>query len=286
MTRPSWTRGLALACAIAACTRDGSGRDVSAAEMILDSASASLERGDDARAIAAYDRAIALDSGISAAYRGRGVAHRNVGRLDLAVRDYDAAIRLDSTMAGTWNSRGFALQLMERYDASIGDFDRALGIDPAYAQALKSRGRSRFYLGHFEAAAADLGEGLKSDSTNLYLPIWIHMAASRAGREDTTRLAGQVARIDLAGWPGPVASFYLGRITAEEFAAAAENPDSAVRANQRCAVAFYLGEYLLWQPAPRPGEARTRLQEAVATCPRQFSEYLGAKADLQRLSAP
>ena len=285
MTRPSWTRGLALACAIAACTGDGSGRASAAAGTLLDSASAALERGDNAEAIAAYDRAIALDSGVAAAYRGRGVAHRNVGRLELAVRDYDSAIRLDSTMAGTWNSRGFALQLMESYDASIRDFDRALAIDPAYAQALKSRGRSHFYLGHFEAAAADLGAGLKSDSANLYLPIWIHMAASRAGRQDTARLAGQIASFGLTRWPGPVAQFYLGRISAEQFAAAAEDPDSAVRADQRCAVAFYLGEYLLWQPAPQPGEARSHLEQAVATCPRQFSEYLGAKADLERLSA-
>ena len=284
MTRPLRACRLLVLCVLAACGADSRG-SARAAGTALDSASAASDRGDDAAAIAAFDRAIALNPGLAGAFRGRGVAHRNLGHLDLAVRDYDAAIRLDSTFPGTWNSRGFALQLMEQHERAIEDFDRALTLDPAYAQARKSRGRSHYYLGHFGPAATDLTDGLMSDSANLYLPIWIHMASSRAGHDDTTTLSAQVAPIDLRAWPGPVAKFYLGRISEKEFEAAAADADSAVQANQRCAVAFYLGEYLLWQRVPRLDQARARLEEAVATCPRQFSEYLGAKADLERLTS-
>ena len=285
MTRSSWTCRLllawALGCALAGCGNEAPAAD--AATLTLDSADAMLDRGQDTAAVSAFDRAIRLNPRLAGAFRGRGVAHRNLGHLDLAVRDYDSAIALDSTIAGTWNSRGFALQLMQEHERSVRDFDRALALDPAYAQALKSRGRSHFYLGHFGAAAADLGEGLKWDSANLYLPIWIHMAASRAGDSDTVRLAAQVAALDLSPWPGPVAKFYLGRISAAELAAAAASSDSAVQADQRCAVAFHLAEYLLWQPAAPLDSARRHLEEAVATCPHRFSEYLGAKADLERL---
>jgi lipoprotein NlpI len=268
---------LALLCALVACRNDGPG--ATAAE----AGSALLVRGDNAGAVAAFDRAIALDPGLADAYRNRGVAYRNLKRYDRAIRDYDEAIRLDPTSAGTYNSRGFALQLMQEYDRSIEDFDRAIALDSGFAQARKSRGRSRFYLGQFAEAVADLTDGRRADTANLYLPIWIHMANSRYRRADTARLAAHVAPLDLKPWPGPVAEFFLGRIDEQAFITSASHPDSAVQANQRCAVAFYLGEYLLWQPASRAAEARARLEEAVATCPKEYSEYLGAKSELERM---
>ena len=269
---------LALLCALVAC-----GNDASDAAAAAQAGSALLARGDNAGAVAAFDRAIGLDPGLAEAYRNRGVAYRNLKRYDRAIRDYDEAIRLDPASAGTYNSRGFALQLMEEYDRSVEDFDRAIAIDSGFAQALKSRGRSRFYLGQFAEAAADLTHGRRSDTANLYLPIWIHMAERRHGRADTAQLAAHVAPLDLKPWPGPVAELFLGRIDEQQFIASASSPDSTVQANQRCAVAFYLGEYLLWQPASRAAEARRRLEEAVATCPKEYSEYLGAKSELERM---
>lgn len=176
---------------------------------------------------------------------------------------------------------GFAHQMKGEYDAALHDYDRALAIKPDLALALKNRGRAHFYLGHFRESAKDLADGLRYDSTNGFVVVWLHMAKQLQGEADSVQLATNVARLDPARWPTPVAKLYLGKSSMAEVDAAAEIGDARARLLQRCGAAFYVGEMQLW--SKQTAEARTRLERARAICPHDASEYQGAVAELGRM---
>lgn len=251
---------------------------------LADSGLAAMRRGDSASALQRYDQAIALNPSYARAYRLRGDALRDKGAYDAAIEAYDQAIKRKADDAGVFTDRAYVYQIKGEYDRAIQDFDRAIALKSNHALALKNRGRTHFYMGHFADAAADLRRGAQIDSTNAYVAIWLHMAVKRLGQDNAKEFATQLARTDSARWPAPVARFYQGRLTAEQLMAAALSTDSKAQADQRCAAAFYIGEAALWNR--QPAEAARRFQETVASCPKSFTEFDAARAELVRLGKP
>jgi lipoprotein NlpI len=244
---------------------------------------ASTEKGDYGQAIKSYDSAIVLKPEFASAYKNRGVAYAQNGDYDRAIQDFDQSLKLKPDMASAFNSRGLAFQQKGDFGKSLADFDEALKLKPDNATALKNRGRSHFFQGQFAEAAADLDKGGSYDSTNAYVVIWSHLAKQRLGQDDTKDFVAKLARTDTVGWPAPVAKYYLGKLTAEQLDAAAVATTSKVRADQRCAASFYIGEFLLLKK--QIPEAKKRLEDAKANCPKGWTEQQGAVAELSRLGA-
>jgi len=217
------------------------------------------------------------------ALRTRGVAYRERGDYDRAIQDFEAAIKLKPDMAGAYSGRGIVYQLKGDHRRAIQDFDQALKLNPRLAIALKNRGRAHFFLGQFAEAAADLRQGLTFDSSSTYNVIWLHLALKRLPQDDAKDFAAQLARTDSVQWPAPIARFYLGRMTAAQLVAVSATMDSKTLGDQRCAVAFYIGEDLLWKQ--QPAEARRQFEYARANCPKIWTEYLGAVEELRRLDS-
>src|SRR6185503_9876566 len=97
----------------------------------------------DARALADYDEAIRLNSGLTEmapAYLGRGNIWRDKGELDRAVSDYNAALALDLKYAPAFNNRGLVWYARKEYGPAITDFDEAIRLEPKYAMAYVNRG--------------------------------------------------------------------------------------------------------------------------------------------------
>jgi lipoprotein NlpI len=176
--------------------------------------------------------------------------------------------------------RGFGHQMQGEYDAALHDYDRALALKPDLAIALKNRGRAHFYLGNFDQSARDLAAGLRYDSTNGFVVVWLHMARELQGVPDAA-LATNVARLDPAKWPAPVARLYLGESSIAALDSTAEVGDAQALRVQRCGAAFYVGVMQVWKK--ELPEARTRLERARAICPHDWSEYQGAVAELGRI---
>jgi lipoprotein NlpI len=179
--------------------------------------------------------------------------------------------------------RGFAHQMQGEYDAALHEYDRALALKPDLAIALKNRGRANFYLGKFPESERDLAAGLRYDSTNAFVAVWLQMVRQRLGAADASRFASEVAKTDSTKWPAPVAKLYLGRSSIAELEAAAERGNARDQLLQRCGSAFYVGEMQLW--SKQTADARTRLERARAICPHDASEYQGAVAELERMGA-
>jgi len=233
------------------------------------------------RAIRDFDRALALQPGLVVAWRQRGIAYRGKGDYERALADFDQAILLAPSDARLYTERGLTYELLGDYPRAIREFDRAISFKPNNAPAIENRGRTHFYLGNFAQSAADLQRGLSLDSTNAEVALWLHLARQRLGQDDANDFEAHAAPIDSAQWPAPVVRYFLGRLSADSLRAAATMVDSTGH-EQRCSVAFYLGQEALL--GGRTETATKLLQTARTECPKELSVHRAAVAELRRLS--
>lgn len=153
--------------AVAACTQlidSGrlTGRELAAA--LLDRADLLAPGTGDAyaRALADYDRAIALEPKAAIAFSKRGKAHLLYARnLKLALRDLDAAIRLDPSQADFLVTRASIQAWLKQPDRALADLDRAVALAPTSEKARSVRGLTHLDQGRFAKAIADFDEAIR-----------------------------------------------------------------------------------------------------------------------------
>jgi tetratricopeptide (TPR) repeat protein len=92
-------------------------------------------KGQFARAIEDYTRAIQLMPDYADAYSNRGADYNNLGRYDLAIHDLSEAIRLDPRESTNFKNRSFALAKKGDYKRALADLERAVKLNPRDTQA-------------------------------------------------------------------------------------------------------------------------------------------------------
>lgn len=90
-------------------------------------------RGEPARAILAFDRAIAIAPQSSFAFLNRGLAYRRSGDLVRALADLDRAVRLAPRSARAYYQRSLLLRQLGDSRRARADAKRAVDLDPRYA---------------------------------------------------------------------------------------------------------------------------------------------------------
>jgi tetratricopeptide (TPR) repeat protein len=176
----------------------------------------------------------------------------------------------------------------------LADHARALGLlDNAVAgasgtgewqAALYLRGHANFNLGNFAQSIDDF-DGTLAGRTALrarVMPaLWRYAAQVMARRDARGPLAKAVGTENLSEWPGPIARFLLGQISAGELEVAAESDVAAKRINGKCPAAFFIGIDAL-----RRGDkqrAREQFQLAQARCSTVVNVNWAAASELKRL---
>ena len=292
-------RTLVLIAAVSATACSRADDDANpAADAVRARGVALMEEGKHDLAIEALDSAIALRPNDVVAYRNRGMAHRSRDELDLAIQDFTKAIELNPRSSSAYNSRGFTYQLKGDYQRALEDFDKTIELAPNSPSAYRNRANTRIIFGRFAEAASDLERAVKfhEDSavmkatkyyneTGGYGVVWLHVAKMRAGLDDSAQFAANAARVDSAGWPRPVISFFQGKLTADQLVAGtAAVTDERLRNDQRCGAEFFAGQAAMWKK--QPDEARKRFEAVTSTCSKRFTEHAVAVAELARLGAP
>jgi lipoprotein NlpI len=231
------------------------------------------------RGIRDCDQAISLDPKNAAAFTNRGIAFSIKGQHDRAIQDFDQAISLDPKDAVTFYDRGNEYRNKDQYDRAIQDYDRAISLGFTYA--FNSRGRARFNMGQFNAAAHDFEQSVAASHTQPYTVLWLHLARATDKQEDTEEFKRNVAMLDLKTWPGPVISFFLRQMSAQQVTEAAKTGDDKMQREQGCVASFYLGEEAVLRGSM--DEAISLLRQARETCLPRFFESAAAAAELRRL---
>lgn len=115
------------------------------------------ENGHYEEAIAAYDRAIDLDSSCIPAFINRGKAYLENGEYEKAIEDFGRALGSDPQNVSLYVSRGSAFALKGDHGSAIKDYDSALHLNPELDEVYYNRGTALLHKGtDYRAAERDL----------------------------------------------------------------------------------------------------------------------------------
>ena len=159
-------------------------------------------RGD---AIAAYDRALAIDPNHADAVVNRGGVLLAEGRAEEALAAFERAGQITPGRPVIGTARGNALLALGRHRQALALYDAVLGVAPAHVDAVANRGTALLELGRVEEALAAYERALQLAPGHV---------AARIGRAHATVQAGQPAdglaliRAVTAAEPGNAQAWY------------------------------------------------------------------------------
>jgi tetratricopeptide (TPR) repeat protein len=113
------------------------------------------------RAIQDFDKVIAIDPKAAIAYINRGLAHADKGDLRTALADYTKAIALDPKIPRAYYNRGLALHDSGLHDEALRDYSVAIDLDPRFVAAYINRAQIHAGYRRRDAAIADLRRALQ-----------------------------------------------------------------------------------------------------------------------------
>jgi tetratricopeptide (TPR) repeat protein len=114
-------------------------------------------------AMAAYTKAMELDSAFALVYHNRGSTYFNLKQYQEALQDYSKSIELDPINALVYGRRGATYSNLKRYEEAIRDYSKALELDPTLAAAYNNRGAAYDVLKNYKQAIADYDRALALD---------------------------------------------------------------------------------------------------------------------------
>jgi len=122
----------------------------------------------DEEALAAYERAIQLDSHLAEAYEGKGNALYYCDRYEEALAAYEQAIQLNSHLAKAYDGKAWTLWHLKRYDDALKAYDRAIELDPGTASTYHGKGNVLFELRRYQEAATAHQESIRRNPKLTY----------------------------------------------------------------------------------------------------------------------
>jgi lipoprotein NlpI len=243
-------------------------------------ANAYREKTEFDRAIQDYDQAIEIQPNYAIALNNRGICYYAKMQYDRAIQEFDRAIRVDPNNAFAFNNRGNAFSRKGELDHALQDYDQAIRTNPKYGKAFFNRGRANlFAAGRAPSALADFSQATTLDPKDAYSALWLDIASQRSHLP--SKLSQAADRIDMKAWPAPVIQMFLGRMAPAAVVTGAANPDAVKRKSQLCEANFYGGEFLLRSGAT--AEATRMFRLAASDCPKAFTEWEGAVAELKSM---
>jgi predicted O-linked N-acetylglucosamine transferase (SPINDLY family) len=144
-----------------------------------------FQKGDFGAALEFLSRAIAAQPQAPAAlFAARGETWLQLEKGQEALADFDKALAGDPALAAAWNNRGLALNLLRRHDEALASFDRALQLAPASVEAHNNRGDTLRELRRFDEALAGFARALAIDPSDWASLNNRAIALSMMGRMD------------------------------------------------------------------------------------------------------
>lgn len=198
------------------------------------------------------------------------------GSFDDAIADLHTLVGLRPQDATVKVGLAFALFMKGEPHEAAATLDGAGGTAADAAPLFRARGWIGFFDRREDAAVRDLERAASLDPKDAYAALWLDIAATRSGSAD--RMRGLVHDLDRTAWPWPVVRLFLGETDFDAVWAASADADPVKNQGQRCEADFYYGEWRLMRHDE--DGARPHLRAAATSCPRTFSEWPSARAEL------
>lgn len=138
------------------------------AELLRNRGLAWKMRGNWARAISDYDRAVILDPESASAFLNRAYALSMTEDFERAMKDYDRTIELDPECALSFLGRGYLWRRLEEHEKAIDDYTRSIEINTRDGQAHANRGYEWFLLKEYDKSIADCTAALAINPKNAH----------------------------------------------------------------------------------------------------------------------
>jgi tetratricopeptide (TPR) repeat protein len=242
-----------------------------------------VERGVDsmldedcAAALVQFDKALAIDPKNFEAYIERSQCDIGQGDLTRALADAQRGVKAAPWLDQAYEARAMVLAARGELEAGWQDCETAARIpaDPD-RNLLDCRGYVEFALGRYAEAAVHL-QFTEHAGDDRHRALFLYFTSRRLGREGEIELAKHGGPDSLQGVLSDVVAMILGRLSEDSVL------QRAVSDADRCAVAFYVGEWDLLKG--QTDLAADRLQRA-AGCNAGYKTTLGARAEMKRLIA-
>lgn len=159
--------------------------------------------------------------------------------------------------------------------------DLAIRLNPNFAPAYYNRGIALFEGGKFAEAALAFQKATQLESNDVYAVIRLYLARARAGQSARDELLSSTRTFDLAQWPAPIITFYVGQMASQALLDATKHPVPKTHRERLRDVTFYIGQQLLIEG--RRDEAVRMCRSTLATGLVNFVGYEGATAELTRM---
>jgi tetratricopeptide (TPR) repeat protein len=122
------------------------------------------------KAIAAFQRVIAIKPDYAEAYNNMGNTLKDQGRLDEAVASFNKALSLKPDYVEAYSNMGIALEEQGKLEEAIASYNKALSLMPDYVEAYNNMGNALKDQGKLEEAIASYEKAvsLKPDYAEAY----------------------------------------------------------------------------------------------------------------------
>lgn len=160
-------------------------------------------RQDYPEAVAAYEKAIAINAAFSQPYNQLGYTYRFLGRLDDAERTFKKYIELIPDDPNPYDSYAELLMKMGRFEESIRSYEKALAVDPHFVNSYVGIGNDRVFMGQPAEARKEYAKLLavaRTDGERRLAHLWTAMSYVHEGATDQALAeVEKMAAIDRAG---------------------------------------------------------------------------------------
>lgn len=146
-----------------------------------------------ARAVAAFDQALASDTTMIRAsdallytYQGKAYGLIKLDRYDDAIRTVEEGLVIYPKDPMLWNDKGYALYKLGRYQEAVTAYDSAISYDQNYTSALINKGQALFLLGRYQESADTYARADATDPGNSEAAAGMAQAQAKAAAATQT----------------------------------------------------------------------------------------------------
>jgi tetratricopeptide (TPR) repeat protein len=146
-----------------------------------------LELKEYARAIAAFDQALASNTtmirwsdALLYTYQNKGYALIQLNNYTAAIQTIDQGLALYENDEKLWYNKGFALFKLEKYQDALNAYDKVLQINNQSVPALNNKGDTYFQMGRYQEAVDSYIRANEIDPGNSYTTAGLAKAQSFA----------------------------------------------------------------------------------------------------------